>query len=54
MNSLTLDMHEDHITVLLGNNGAGKSSTMSMLSGTYIVSLPSFIILYIKNNMFKR
>lgn len=35
VNDLTLDMHEDQITVLLGNNGAGKSTTMSVLSGTF-------------------
>lgn len=30
---LTMKMFNDQITVLLGNNGAGKSSTMSMLTG---------------------
>lgn len=33
VDNLSLDMFENQITVLLGNNGAGKSSTMSMLSG---------------------
>lgn len=31
--NLSMEMHEDQITVMLGHNGAGKSSTMSMLSG---------------------
>lgn len=35
VDNLSLDMFENQITVLLGNNGAGKSSTMSMLSGKY-------------------
>ncbi|XP_064211020.1 phospholipid-transporting ATPase ABCA1 isoform X2 [Tribolium castaneum] len=30
---LNLDMYEGHITVLLGHNGAGKSTTMSMICG---------------------
>jgi ATP-binding cassette subfamily A (ABC1) protein 3 len=30
---LTLDLYEDHITALLGHNGAGKSTTISMLTG---------------------
>ena len=33
VNRLSMKMHEDQITILLGHNGAGKSSTMSMLSG---------------------
>ena len=32
---LSLNMFEDQITVLLGHNGAGKSTTMSMLTGLY-------------------
>lgn len=35
VNNLTLNMYEDQITVLLGHNGAGKSTTMSMLTGLY-------------------
>lgn len=31
--SLTLELFEDHITALLGHNGAGKSTTISMLTG---------------------
>jgi len=31
--SLTLEVYEDHITALLGHNGAGKSTTISMLTG---------------------
>lgn len=30
---LTLDMYESQITVLLGHNGSGKSTTMSMITG---------------------
>lgn len=33
VNGLTLKMFDDQITALLGHNGAGKSSTMSMLTG---------------------
>ncbi|CRK89801.1 CLUMA_CG003438, isoform A [Clunio marinus] len=33
VNNLSLNMYEDQITVLLGHNGAGKSTTMSMLTG---------------------
>ena len=33
--NLNLNMYEDQITVLLGHNGAGKSTTMSMLTGLY-------------------
>ncbi|KAL3053729.1 hypothetical protein OYC64_006118 [Pagothenia borchgrevinki] len=32
---LTLNMFEGQITVLLGHNGAGKSTTLSMLTGLY-------------------
>ena len=31
--NLTLEVYEDHITALLGHNGAGKSSTISILTG---------------------
>ncbi|CAH1158803.1 unnamed protein product, partial [Phyllotreta striolata] len=31
--NLTLSLYEDQIAVLLGHNGAGKSTTMSMLTG---------------------
>lgn len=33
VNGLTMKMYENQITVLLGQNGSGKTSTMSMLSG---------------------
>lgn len=33
VDGLTLDLFEDHITALLGHNGAGKSTTISMLTG---------------------
>lgn len=35
VNDLNLNMYENQITVLLGHNGAGKSTTMSMLTGLY-------------------
>lgn len=31
--NLSLEVYEDHITALLGHNGAGKSTTISMLTG---------------------
>ena len=37
VNDLNVDMLEEQITVLLGHNGAGKSTTMFMLSGTVLV-----------------
>ncbi|XP_066260323.1 phospholipid-transporting ATPase ABCA3-like [Euwallacea similis] len=33
VNGLSMNIYEDQITVLLGHNGAGKSTTMSMLTG---------------------
>lgn len=33
VNKLSVDIHPNQITVLLGHNGAGKSTTMSMLTG---------------------
>lgn len=41
---LTMDMYQNQITVLLGHNGAGKSSTMSMLTGKSLVRV--LIIIY--------
>lgn len=35
VNQLNLNMYEDQITVLLGHNGAGKSTTISMLTGMF-------------------
>ncbi|KAG5683919.1 hypothetical protein PVAND_013177 [Polypedilum vanderplanki] len=32
---LNLNIYEDQITILLGHNGAGKSTTMSMLTGLF-------------------
>ena len=32
---LSLDMYESQITCLLGHNGAGKSTTISLLTGLY-------------------
>lgn len=33
VNDISLNMFEGQITVLLGHNGAGKSTTMFMLTG---------------------
>lgn len=33
MRDISLNMYEDQITVLLGHNGAGKSTTVAMLTG---------------------
>lgn len=33
VSALTLDMYQNQITVLLGHNGSGKTTTMSMLTG---------------------
>ena len=33
---LSLNLYEGQITVLLGHNGAGKSTTLSILSGVYL------------------
>jgi ABC-type multidrug transport system ATPase subunit len=35
VDNLSLDMYEGQITALLGHNGAGKSTTISMLTGLY-------------------
>ena len=35
VNNLSLSLYEDQITCLLGHNGAGKSTTMSVLTGLY-------------------
>ncbi|XP_071796832.1 phospholipid-transporting ATPase ABCA3-like [Asterias amurensis] len=35
VNGLTLNMYEGQITALLGHNGAGKTSTLSMLTGMF-------------------
>ncbi|KAM5227715.1 phospholipid-transporting ATPase ABCA3-like [Ctenodactylus gundi] len=38
LNDLSLNLYEGQITVLLGQNGAGKSTTLSILSGLYPAS----------------
>jgi ATP-binding cassette, subfamily A (ABC1), member 3 len=35
VNNIHLNMYESQITALLGHNGAGKSTTMSMLTGLF-------------------
>lgn len=37
VNNLDLDIYKNQITVLLGHNGAGKSTTMSMITGRLIL-----------------
>lgn len=53
--NLSLNIYEDQITVLLGHNGAGKSTTISMITGNNIsffsISL-CYLIIY-NLNMFK-
>ncbi|KAG5895530.1 hypothetical protein JTB14_010674 [Gonioctena quinquepunctata] len=55
VNNLNLDVYKNQITVLLGHNGAGKSTTMSMITGMLEVSSGSIKIngLNIKNSMDK-
>ncbi|KAJ0177200.1 hypothetical protein K1T71_007209 [Dendrolimus kikuchii] len=38
VNNLTMNIYDDQITVLLGHNGAGKSTTISMLTGNLDLS----------------
>ncbi|XP_045771590.1 ATP-binding cassette sub-family A member 2-like [Maniola jurtina] len=38
VNNMSLNIYEDQITVLLGHNGAGKSTTISMLTGNVQVT----------------
>lgn len=33
VNNVSMDIHKDSITVLLGHNGAGKSTVMAMITG---------------------
>ena len=35
VNSIHINMYENQITALLGHNGAGKSTTMAMLTGLF-------------------
>ena len=35
VDSLSLKMYESQVTALLGHNGAGKSTTMSVLTGLF-------------------
>lgn len=42
VNNLNLDIYKNQITVLLGHNGAGKSTTMSMITGNYFLSKKLF------------
>lgn len=35
VNGVSLTMYKDQIFALLGHNGAGKTSTISMLTGMY-------------------
>jgi ATP-binding cassette subfamily A (ABC1) protein 5 len=38
VNGVTLDIYSDEITALLGHNGAGKTTVMSVLTGEKIIS----------------
>lgn len=40
VNHLSLDVYQDQITVLLGHNGAGKSTTMGMITGIVTPCFP--------------
>lgn len=40
---VTMDIHEKSITVLLGHNGAGKSTVMGMITGK-IYSSKTFLV----------
>lgn len=37
VNGVNLNIYKDEITVFLGHNGAGKSTTMSMLTGNEVI-----------------
>jgi len=39
VDNLNLDIYENQITGLLGYNGAGKSTTIFMLTGLYLIVL---------------
>lgn len=39
VNNLNLNIYENQITVLLGHNGAGKSTTMSIITGKCMLLL---------------
>ncbi|KAM3964373.1 phospholipid-transporting ATPase ABCA3 [Aphomia sociella] len=41
VNNLSLNIYDDQITVLLGHNGAGKSTTISMLTGNLAMTCGS-------------
>lgn len=43
VDGLTMNIYRNQITVLLGYNGAGKSTTMSMITGKKIVSHFEFL-----------
>ncbi|CAH0397901.1 unnamed protein product [Chilo suppressalis] len=44
VNNLSLNIYDDQITVLLGHNGAGKSTTISMLTGNLPVTSGSIMV----------
>lgn len=45
VNNLNLTMYSDQIFVLLGHNGAGKTSTISMISGKLPITAGNINIL---------
>ncbi|KAJ2946031.1 hypothetical protein O0L34_g4949 [Tuta absoluta] len=44
VNDLSLNIYDDQITVLLGHNGAGKSTTISMLTGNLEITRGSVTV----------
>ena len=44
MNDVSLKMYQGQITVLLGHNGAGKTSLMSVLTGFYSPSSGTAVV----------
>nr|QJX58398.1 truncated ATP-binding cassette sub-family A member 2 [Pectinophora gossypiella] len=44
VNNLSLNIYDDQITVLLGHNGAGKSTTISMLTGNVDITSGSVTV----------
>lgn len=48
VDNLNLDIYRNQITVLLGHNGAGKSTTMSMITGRIFSFIKNRIKLYMR------
>ncbi len=39
VNKLNLDIYDDQITALLGHNGAGKTTAISILTGRMLIAI---------------